>query len=126
MWGGSIDLDHTEMSPSVPFDRSHKTEKSRYRDQIKAEFDHCCGYCGRGGLDLTLDHVLAHCRGGQDTRGNLIPACGRCNGAKGSRSVLDWYTPKLPYFSPRRLQRILHRCDDARIQDRRHRSGGFG
>ncbi len=114
------------MSTAIPFDRSRKTEKSRYRDLIKAEFDHCCAYCGRREQELTLDHVLAHCQGGQETRGNLIPACGRCNLAKGSRSLLDWYTAELPYFCPQRLERILNRQGETEIRRHRDPQGGFG
>ena len=114
------------MSTPIPFDRSRKTDKSRYRDSIKVEFDHCCAYCGRREKKLTLDHVLAHCRGGKEIRGNLIPACRRCNLAKGSRSLLDWYTADLPYFCPQRLERILNRSDGNEIRVRQEHQGGFG
>ncbi len=32
--------------------------------------------------ELTLDHVLPLCRGGKSTKGNLVPACKKCNNEK--------------------------------------------
>lgn len=44
-----------------------------------------CQYCGST-RNLTLDHLLPRCRGGQSTWYNLITACSRCNSLKGDRT----------------------------------------
>ncbi len=45
-----------------------------------------CQYCGRKGLQLTVDHVIPKSRGGQDTWENLTTACVHCNNIKGNRT----------------------------------------
>jgi 5-methylcytosine-specific restriction endonuclease McrA len=45
-----------------------------------------CGYCGRGDLQLTIDHVIPKAKGGTDSWENLITACTLCNNKKGDRT----------------------------------------
>ena len=87
-----------------------KDVKSRVKQQIKFEFNHCCAYCGFKSRQLTLDHVQAQSKGGMDSWRNLVPACAKCNNSKGSKNLSDWYTASLPFYSKQRLQRILNRC----------------
>ncbi len=47
---------------------------------------HTCQYCGYGGEDLTLDHVIPRSRGGDDSWENMVTACVRCNVKKGNRT----------------------------------------
>jgi len=49
---------------------------------------HTCQYCGRqpGKANLTVDHVLPRCRGGQTTWDNVAAACRSCNQRKGNRT----------------------------------------
>lgn len=43
-----------------------------------------CHYCGREcGPAITADHKKPLSKGGYDKRLNILPACKRCNGAKG-------------------------------------------
>jgi len=92
-------------------DKRHKNVKARVREEIKSEFNYCCAYCNSKSKLLTLDHVLAQSKGGIDSWRNLVPACARCNGSKGSKYLIDWYTAKLTFYSQERLQRILNRCN---------------
>lgn len=49
----------------------------------------CC-YCGSAvedGVRLTLDHLLPHSHGGDNSNSNLVTACLKCNSARGNR---DW------------------------------------
>lgn len=54
--------------------------------------DECtCQYCGLRGLDnfdiwmnLTIDHLIPSCSGGDDTAENKVVACGECNTLKGT------------------------------------------
>jgi 5-methylcytosine-specific restriction endonuclease McrA len=43
-----------------------------------------CHYCGAqvGAGALTMDHLVPIIRGGQSTKGNVVPACKSCNAAK--------------------------------------------
>lgn len=45
-----------------------------------------CQYCGRTGVELTLDHVIPKSRGGKTTWENLVTACKECNTKKGNRT----------------------------------------
>ena len=45
-----------------------------------------CQYCGRRGVELTLDHVVPKSRGGKSTWENLVAACKACNAKKGNRT----------------------------------------
>ena len=46
-----------------------------------------CGAAAEDGAQLTLDHLVAHCRGGSNRPTNLVTACHRCNSSRGKRSV---------------------------------------
>lgn len=48
-----------------------------------------CQYCGSYGRDLTIDHVVPRCRGGQHEWTNVVTCCKSCNHRKGSKSVLE-------------------------------------
>jgi 5-methylcytosine-specific restriction endonuclease McrA len=48
----------------------------------------CCQYCGTKlpNKDLTLDHVLPRCQGGESTWTNLVASCFKCNNKKAHRT----------------------------------------
>lgn len=62
------------------------TEIALTRKNLLNRDGHRCQYCGYGGDDLTLDHVIPRSRGGQDTWENMVVACVRCNVKKGNRT----------------------------------------
>jgi len=103
----------------------HKNFKARVKEAIKSEFNHCCAYCGSKSKQLTLDHVLASSKGGINSWTNLVPACAKCNGSKGSKNLADWYTVSLPCYSKERLQRILNRYSVKSRAYLLNRSKGF-
>jgi 5-methylcytosine-specific restriction protein A len=43
-----------------------------------------CHYCGQkfAAKELTMDHIVPVARGGTSTRGNVVPACRKCNAEK--------------------------------------------
>ena len=75
-------IDGTELLPK-------RLTKHRFRARIFAEWAHSCAYCADPAD--TLDHVLPRFRGGLTVEENLVPACGRCNGAKGSTDWREWF-----------------------------------
>jgi 5-methylcytosine-specific restriction endonuclease McrA len=46
-----------------------------------------CGAAVEDGVSLSLDHVTCRVHGGDNGNSNLVTACSRCNGSRGSRSV---------------------------------------
>jgi 5-methylcytosine-specific restriction endonuclease McrA len=57
------------------------------RRTVLARDDYTCQYCGiqPGKANLTIDHVLPRCQGGETTWDNVTTACGPCNRRKGNR-----------------------------------------
>ena len=49
-----------------------------------------CQYCGGkfASSDLTFDHVVPRCRGGETAWDNVVAACSPCNVAKDDRTVM--------------------------------------
>jgi 5-methylcytosine-specific restriction endonuclease McrA len=62
------------------------------REQIFARDDHRCAYCGEQFEPelLTVDHVQPRMRGGDQSGGNLVTACGACNARKGGLRLADF------------------------------------
>jgi len=65
----------------VPYKRVVLTRKNILRRDA-----YRCGYCGRGDLRLTIDHIIPKARGGTDSWDNLVSACTLCNNRKGDRT----------------------------------------
>lgn len=49
---------------------------------VLKKYGNRCAYCGVKGL-MTIDHVVPVAKGGKTTVQNVVPACRRCNSAKG-------------------------------------------
>lgn len=58
---------------------SHRPSKT----MIYKRDNNSCQYCGST-RNLTIDHIIPKCRGGEDTWENLVVACGPCNTKKGN------------------------------------------
>ncbi len=50
-----------------------------------------CHYCGQkfSAKELTMDHVVAVARGGTSTKGNVVPACRKCNQEKNLHTPVE-------------------------------------
>lgn len=55
------------------------------RHNVLRRDNYSCQYCGAI-KNLTLDHLLPRCRGGETQWQNLVTACSRCNARKGDRT----------------------------------------
>lgn len=56
-------------------------------EAIKRAYRYRCAYCGKKPRLLTQDHVVPIKHGGGTTAENIVPACARCNAAKGARAA---------------------------------------
>lgn len=64
-----------------------------FRRWLSEKTDDRCWYCGDTlgvGSSREIDHVVPTHLGGTDDVSNLVPACGRCNSTKGTRSLEDY------------------------------------
>jgi 5-methylcytosine-specific restriction endonuclease McrA len=59
-----------------------------WREILEAH-EHRCAYCGTDGM-MTIEHMTPLSRGGSHTRGNVVPACLRCNLRKGTRTAEEF------------------------------------
>ena len=87
---------------------SSREAKRLWRQSIKESWNNCCAYCGKPPIDdksLTLDHVRAKSKGGEDLRTNTVPADKRCNAEKGSEEWRSWYRQQ-PFYEVWREFRI--------------------
>lgn len=67
-----------------------------------------CTYCNKqfNTSELTLDHIIPKCQGGENTWENLITACSSCNTKKGGRTPEEanmklHYKPYKPNWTPK-------------------------
>ena len=62
--------------------KARELRKTRWWQQKTAAG--ICHYCQRKVpvKELTMDHIIPLSRGGQSTKGNLVPCCKECNTAK--------------------------------------------
>ncbi len=62
------------------------------REDVFRRDGYRCAYCGEV-FDveaLTVDHVQPRARGGDNSAGNVVTACGACNTRKGHRRLGDF------------------------------------
>lgn len=64
-----------------PRPQVHLTSREVFRRD-----NYTCQYCGRLGLQLTIDHVIPKHLGGKHVWENVVTACQRCNHLKGGKT----------------------------------------
>ena len=69
---------------------SSSEAKRLWRNQIKQSWNYQCAYCGSA-ENLTLDHVVPQCKGGEDITRNIVCCCHSCNQSKGHEHWKLWY-----------------------------------
>lgn len=67
-------------------------------------FEYQCAYCGETS-NLTVEHIVPISKRGTSYIYNIIPACAGCNGSKGAKEIVEWYTSR-DYYSEHRLLKI--------------------
>lgn len=70
------------------YDRVPKQRVRLNRRNLFARDNNSCQYCGNRfpTSELSIDHVVPTCRGGQTTWDNVVCACVKCNVRKGGRT----------------------------------------
>lgn len=93
------------------FRKRKRKPRERVREEVVIavfeSFDWHCAYCGKKPNILTVDHVVPRSTGGTNDISNLLPACSRCNGRKGAKSLTNWYNERNPRYSSERWERIV-------------------
>ncbi|MBW2100704.1 MAG: HNH endonuclease [Deltaproteobacteria bacterium] len=75
-----------------------KKEKNKARDLRNSQWwkRRCskgvCYYCQQPvpAKELTMDHIVPISRGGRTTKGNVVPACKKCNNKKKQLLPMEW------------------------------------
>ncbi len=70
------------------YDRVPRQRVRLNRRNVFARDEGKCQYCGKRfpGSELSIDHIVPTCRGGQTTWSNVVCACVKCNVKKGGRT----------------------------------------
>ncbi len=81
-----------------------------WRDAM-IHFKGSCAFCGAKegrakSARLDRDHLLPLSLGGKATRYNIVPACQKCNRARGNKRWKDWY-PRQPFYDKERARSLL-------------------
>lgn len=88
-----------EQQPFIPVDSAHvRREKQKARDFRKSQWwkrrraDGICYYCRKQFPpdELTMDHLVPLIRGGQTSKGNVVPCCKECNSRKKYLLPIEW------------------------------------
>jgi len=58
--------------------------------ELLEEYNYLCAYCNTKSKKLQQDHVIPLSRGGEHTKGNIVPACPFCNSSKHDHPLLVW------------------------------------
>lgn len=89
------------------YDRVPKQRVRLNRRNLFARDGNRCQYCGQLFVtsELSIDHVVPSCRGGETTWENVVCACVKCNVRKGGRTPQEagmklYRTPVRPKRSP--------------------------
>ncbi len=89
------------------YDRVPKQRVRLNRRNLFARDGNRCQYCGLSFVtsELSIDHVVPSCRGGETTWENVVCACVKCNVRKGGRTPQEagmklYRTPVRPKRSP--------------------------
>lgn len=106
----------------------HRNEEKRRRARMKQlpatftaqdwkdalhEFSGACAYCGETGK-LTQDHITPISKGGAYTKGNILPACFRCNRSKHSKDFAEWYREQ-PFYDKEREEHIKEYTEKEKV-----------
>ena len=81
------------------------------RREIFRRDNYTCQYCGRQGLNLTVDHVVPRHLGGTHSWLNVVTACATCNHQKGGRKLEESHMTLLtrPFEPPASARYIFGR-----------------
>lgn len=72
----------------TPRDRASKGSEA-WLQLVEAE-EGCCVYCGYPPVKVQREHMIPTSRGGDNSIGNLAPACRECNAKKGVMTPLEF------------------------------------
>lgn len=72
--------------------RAHKESVQTFKvtlKEIARMRSQACFYCGSR-EKICIDHVVPLSRGGNNSIGNYLPACLRCNSSKKNKTIMEW------------------------------------
>ena len=75
-------------------DLDYKITSNRI-DQMLKEQNFTCKYCEKPLVEYHVDHVVPLCKGGDNSKENLVIACPKCNLSKGGKLLSEWHKQSL-------------------------------
>jgi hypothetical protein len=73
-------------------------------------FNNKCAYCGMGGdiIQLTADHIVPSNQGGRFVKGNIVPACQKCNSIRRDQTINDFIKDPQVLEKIKNFQNMYH------------------
>ena len=97
---------HRKRSKAAGVESSYSKAKwKRCKEYFSEDGVVHCAYCGKPVKRATIDHVVSLEQGGQNDSENVVPACLKCNSAKGNKQWIEWFRNQ-PFYSSAREQKI--------------------
>ncbi|MGO9614161.1 MAG: RNA-guided endonuclease IscB, partial [Dissulfurispiraceae bacterium] len=87
------------------------------REYLLEKWGRKCAYCGKEGVPLEIEHIVARTRSGSNRISNLTLSCNPCNVKKGTRTAAEFGHPELQAQAQRPLK------DAAALNATRHATG---
>ncbi|MBS4008386.1 MAG: HNH endonuclease [Clostridium sp.] len=90
-------------------------DPSAYEYSFK-QFNNCCAYCGMSGdtIQLSADHLIPSSKGGRFIKGNIIPACQKCNSLRRDLTLEEFVSDKSVLEKIKHFQ-SLHKISQSEI-----------
>lgn len=87
-----------------------KQHRAFMKKCLLEEWNNECAYYNylEKNRELTIDHITAICKGGDDSYYNQVPACRSCNLSKSNKPVRQWYFNSPNYTTERWLRIKQH------------------
>ena len=93
------------------------------REYLLEKWGRKCAYCGKEGVPLQAEHIVARANGGTDRISNLALACKPCNEAKGTLPVEQFLARKPEVLKALKAQAKAPLRDAAAVNATRHALG---
>ena len=75
-------------------------------EEVLKYWGNSCAYCGDTESKMTIEHIVAVTKGGDNHKSNIIPACWDCNNSKKAQDIDYWYKGQ-SFYSKRRMNKII-------------------
>ena len=91
--------------------------QKKHREKLWEEATGHCIYCGRPVSleEMEVDHITPLCQGGENSYGNKVCSCPRCNAAKAGLSLEEFLSA---HMGAKQRKRLSNRVNELAAQEK--------